>query len=144
MAQTAPGNDPIPFPSQGRPPRLTTEGPGISADEIVPSGALRSRKVTMGDITREEMDAKLEAVEARLETRLVSMDAKLDNLLSEIRRVGETAMDAKHAASEAKTAASAIKWNVFFAALGGIGITASLVVAFWAIGWQIADIVRPN
>ena len=91
----------------------------------------------MSDITREEMDAKLEAVEARLETRLVSMDAKLDNLLNEVRQVGSTA-------KEAKAAASSIKWNVLFAALGGVGVTASLVVAFWAIGWQIADILRPQ
>lgn len=89
----------------------------------------------MADITREEIDAKPQAVEARLETRLVSMDAKLDNLLTEVRHVGETA-------KEAKSAAASIKWNVFFAALGGVGITASLVVAFWAIGWQIADILR--
>ena len=37
------------------------------------------------------MNARLEAVEARLETRLVSMDSKMDTLLSEIRHVGESA-----------------------------------------------------
>ena len=91
----------------------------------------------MSDITREELSARFEAVEARMDARFARMDAKLDNLLNEVVRVGETA-------KEAKAAASSIKWNVLFAALGGVGITASLVVAFWAIGWQIADIVRPH
>ena len=91
----------------------------------------------MSDISREEMNARFEATEARMEARFIQMDGKLDRILVELRHVGETA-------KEAKVAAAAIKWNIFFAALGGIGITASLVVAFWAIGWQIADIVRPQ
>lgn len=91
---------------------------------------------SVSTLTREELDAKLEAVEARLETRLVSMEGKLDNLLNEVRHVGETAR-------EAKQAASTIKWNVLFAMLGGVAISASVIVAMWAIGYQIADVMKP-
>lgn len=142
MAHQASNDNPIPFSSQARLPPLNITGKGTGVDQHTSTYRLRSENKAMSDVTREEMDAKLQATEARLETRLVSMDAKLDNLLNEVRRVGDIARDAKDAASEAKAAASSIKWNVLFAALGGIGISASLVIAFWAIGWQIADIMR--
>lgn len=96
----------------------------------------------MSDITREEHDAKLEAVEARLETKLVTMDAKLDRIGGQIsaavERLSSETMGAKEAAQraelradEARSAASSMKWNILFTALGAVAV----LVAFWAI-WQ--------
>lgn len=86
--------------------------------------------------TRAELDAKLEAVEARLETKLVSMDGKLDALLNEIRHVGKSADDARRAASN-------IKWSVLFTAVGAVAIVVASIYALWALGYQIADLMRP-
>lgn len=87
----------------------------------------------MSDVSREEIDARLEAVEARLETRLVSMESKMDLILNEVRHVGDTAI-------EAKAAASNIKWNVLFTALGTVGVIGAVILAMWAVGYQIADL----
>ena len=75
--------------------------------------------------SREEVDAKLEAVEARLETRLVSIDGKLDRIVDRV----EIAVDAARAAS---LAASTIKWHIFFSFVGGIAI----ILAIWALWAQ--------
>lgn len=83
----------------------------------------------MTDPTREEMDAKLDAVEARLETRLTSIDGKLDRLFDNVNYVARTATEAKNAADKAHDAASNIKWNILFTALGVLGV----IVAMWAI-----------
>jgi hypothetical protein len=93
------------------------------------------RKVDMTEVSREEMNAKLEAVEARLEAKFISIDGKLDNLLSEIKHVGETAKDAKIAASN-------IKWNVLATAVGTVGVVGAVILAMWAVGYQIADILN--
>ena len=110
-------------------------------------------------LPREEADAKFEALEARLETRLTQLDAKIeqrfltldtkidqrfltlhskfDLMLLEIRHVGETAV-------EARTAARSIKWNMLFASLGTLGVTLSMVFALWTVGYQIADFMKPH
>ena len=137
MGPKASNDNPVPSPSQDHQHRLNVEGVNVRLRRAPLELSYRSGETEMSDITREEMNARFEAVEARMDARFVRMDAKLDTILVELRHVGQTA-------TEAKNAASAIKWNVFFAALGGVGITASLVVAFWAVGWRIADIVRPQ
>jgi hypothetical protein len=110
-------------------------------------------------LPREETDAKFEALEARLETRLTQLDSKIeqrfltlnmkidtailglnskfDLMLQEIRHVGEIAV-------EARTAARSIKWNMLFASLGTLGVTLSMVFALWTVGYQIADFMKPH
>jgi hypothetical protein len=113
-------------------------------------------------LPREEADAKFEALEARLETRLTQLDSKIEQrfltldgkletavfqlnskidskfelMLQEIRYVGEVSV-------EARTAARSIKWNMLFASLGTLGVTLSMVFALWTVGYQIADFMRP-
>jgi hypothetical protein len=110
-------------------------------------------------LPREEADAKFEALEARLETRLTQLDSKIEQrfmtldtavlalnskidckfelLLQEIRHVGEIAV-------EARTAARSIKWNMLFASLGTLGVTMSMLFGLWTVGYQIADLIRPH
>ena len=85
--------------------------------------------------SREEVNAKLEAVEARLETRLTSMDGKLDRLLDKITVVGETA-------KEAKTAASTIKWNILITAVATLAALIAVIVALNAVGFQVASVIK--
>ena len=108
-------------------------------------------------LPREEADAKFEALEARLETRLTQLDSKIDAkflsldmkidaavlalnskfdlLFQELRHVGEIA-------TEAQSAARNIKWNMLFASLGTLGVTMSILFGLWAVGYQIADLVK--
>jgi hypothetical protein len=114
-------------------------------------------------LPREEADAKFEALEARLETRLTQLDSKIEQrfltldtkietavlglnskidskfelMLQEIRHVGEIAV-------EARTAALSIKWNMLFASLGTLGVTMSMLFGLWMVGYQIADLIRPH
>ena len=87
-----------------------------------------------GGPTREEIDAKLALGEARVETALARLDGKMDILLNEVRHVGATAERAERAASN-------IKWNVFFTALGTVGVVVAVIIAMWAVGYQIADLI---
>ncbi len=104
-------------------------------------------ELSMSDPTREEYDAKLEAVEARLETRLVSIDGKLDRLFDKVElAVGQSA-EARTAANDARKAATEIKWHIIFTALATLGI----LLAAWAIWAQGVEMVgtllstpRPN
>lgn len=101
----------------------------------------------MNGPSREEYDAKLEAVEARLETRLATIegkmerfaatiDGKLDRLSDQMTNVASAASRAETAADAAKTSASNVKWNVLFISL----TTAALVlgsIALWLQGIEM-------
>lgn len=76
----------------------------------------------MSTPSREEIDAKLALVEARIETRLVSMDSKMDLILDRV-AIGTAT------AERAERAASNIKWNVLFAALGTLGVILAAILA---------------
>ena len=80
--------------------------------------------------SREEVNAKLEAAEARLETKLVTMDAKLDNIANRVEAGIELS-------KEAKKAASSMKWNILFTAIGVIGV----MVAIYALSTQAMEFV---
>jgi hypothetical protein len=125
-------------------------------------------------LPREEADAKFEALEARLETRLTQLDTKIEQrflmldtkidqrfltldtkietavlglnskidskfelMLQEIRHVGEISV-------EARAAARSIKWNMLFASLGTLGVTMTMLFGLWAVGYQIADLIKPR
>ena len=97
--------------------------------------------------SREEVNAKLEAVEARLDGKLTSIEGKLDRLGDQMvafntiggerfehlsREVGS----ARDAAERAATSASNVKWNIFFTALG---VVATLFAAWmiWSEGMEM-------
>ena len=75
----------------------------------------------------------LEAFEARLETRLMSIDNKLDRLTdsvgNKLDRLADRVEIGIDTTKEAKAAASMVKWNILFTALGAIG----LVIAVFAV-----------
>lgn len=104
---------------------------------------------------RAEYDAKLEALESRVDGRLAVMggrlaamegqlaamdgrlaameskfDGKFDRLFDRLETVARDAADAK-------TAASNMKWNILFTALGSVGV----MLAAWAMWAQGIDMV---
>ena len=87
--------------------------------------------------SREEMNAKLEAVEARLETRLTSIDVKLDRIGDRVETAVEQSRDAKTAANDARSAATSTKWNILFTAIG----VATVLIAAWAIMMQGMEMI---
>lgn len=92
----------------------------------------------MADPTREEYNAKLEAVEARLETKLVGIDGKLDRLADQLAGVAASATEAKTAAERARDVAGNIKWNIAFTALALIGV----IFAMWTIWAQAVEMTK--
>lgn len=101
----------------------------------------------MSNPTREEVAAQFEATEARIETKLVSLEgkfdltaAKIDNALSQIassqKVAQETAKRAETAATNALAANISNRWNVLFIALAVVGT----VIAMFAFGAQMFSI----
>lgn len=88
--------------------------------------------------TREEMHAKLEATEARLDKSLTEVLSGIDNIRSQVDSQGKILTgrfntlegkvgEATSAAKEAKASASTIKWNILFT---GLTVAALLFAAF--------------
>jgi hypothetical protein len=120
-------------------------------------------------LPREEADAKFEALEARLETRLtqldskieqrfltldtkidqrfLTLDAKIDTAVLGLNSKFEVMLqEIRHVGEisvEARAAARSLKWNMLFASLGTLGVTLSMVFALWTVGYQIADLIKP-
>lgn len=86
---------------------------------------------------RELTDAKLEAVEARVEARLVGIEGKIDRLLDRVEASVDASKEAKVEAGLAKTAAGNIKWNILFTGLTVL----ALLLATWAIWNQGMELV---
>jgi len=91
----------------------------------------------MSDQTQELVDAKLATVEAKLESRLVGIEGKLDRMFDRLDVVARDATEAKDAANRASVAVLNIKWHILFAALGTLG----LLLAAWALWAQGVDMM---
>ena len=90
----------------------------------------------MSEPTREEFDAKLATVEARLDGKLASIEGKLDRLFDRVDVSISYSKEAKEAADNARNVASSIKWNVAIIAITiAIGLVA--VAAFWVQGIEM-------
>ena len=87
--------------------------------------------------SRGEVNAKLEAVEARLDGKLVTIDVKLDRLFDRVEAAVQASEKAETAAGEAQRSASNVKWNIVATAIGVIAI----LFAAWAIWSQGVEMV---
>jgi len=76
-----------------------------------------------------EYNVKLEAVEARLDPRLVGIDGKLDRLTVQLLALATTVTEAKTAAVGLHEDMGNIKWNIVFTAFAVIGV----FFAMWII-----------
>ena len=106
----------------------------VSGEQFTPLSLGESK---MSDPTREEYDAKLEAVEARLGTSLVKIDGKLDRLFDRVDESVRTSHRAEDAANAARVAASNVKWNILITALAVVGV----MFAAWALWSQGIEMI---
>lgn len=91
----------------------------------------------MSEPTREEFDAKLGMVEARLDVKLAGIEGKLDRLSDQIGFVLTATNEAKAASFDARQAASNVKWNIAFTALAVIAV----ILALWGVWVQGVEMV---
>ena len=92
--------------------------------------------------SREEVNAKLEAVEARVDTKLVVMDSKLDRIVDLVNVSIQASKRAENSADEAKKSASNLKWNISFTAITTVGLVVA-IGAFWIHGMGfIANLLK--
>ena len=118
----------------------------------------------MSEVTRDEIDAKIAAAEARLETGLarmegkfdaglsrmegkldaglLRMEGKFDTVVTELTHVVSALKDTKEEARLAKVAASAISWNIGFTVLTAVAALIAVILTMWTITYQVADTVR--
>lgn len=89
---------------------------------------------------RELTDAKLEAVEARVETRLTGIEGKIDRLLDRVEASVTAAKEAKSEATLAKTAAGNTKWNILFTGLAVVALAFSGRQNKGTIAWRLAHV----
>jgi len=106
------------------------------------SSQIPGQNSAMGNfITREEVreiiSDKIQVSEARLDTKLVGLEAKMDRLIDKVDTAVTASKEAKQAAEGAHTASSNIKWNIFFTAVATIGLLAT----FWALTMQGMDFI---
>lgn len=111
---------------------IVTNTQSVAADD-------NSRKpLKMSDVTREEISARLEAVEARMDARVAGMSAKLDTALAEMRAdreansvrfaaVAKDIGDIKADLSGTKASFRTVIGNVWGAAVATITIVAAIV-----------------
>jgi hypothetical protein len=140
MPAQSPKNNVIPMYSHQGPSQVATSVYVYTSSDTISS----EKDDAMTDVTREEIDAKLEASEARRETGMVRLESKLDAVLSKLENVADNARDAKEEARLAKVAASNIKWNFGFTVLAGIGALIAVMLTMWTVSYQITDTVRQS
>ena len=117
-------------------------GSGIGGENVASLSEAKLRRPTgkdsgMADPTREEIDAKLAAVEARIEARLVGIDGKLDRITDQIVTMASQVKESKEAASGAKDAVNSMKWHTLATVLGAVAI----ILAMWTIWAQGMEFV---
>lgn len=112
---------------------------GWRAYEVPTKSEVVSREgKKMSEPTREEFDAKLGMVEARLDVKLAGIEGKLDRLSDQIGFVLTATNEAKAASFDARQAASNVKWNIAFTALAVIAV----ILALWGVWVQGVEMVE--
>jgi len=102
----------------------------------------RTKAKQMTNVSREEMNAKIEAVEARLETRIIQIDSKIDRVLDQLSHTSTTLRETKEEARLAKVAASGLKWNIGFIVLTAAVAVMTVVGVMYSLSFQIAAIFK--
>jgi hypothetical protein len=104
--------------------------------------------------TREEMNAKLEATEARMESKLDVIVRSLESVRDELKtqgtivglrfdRMDEKVNDAKTAANEARSASASVKWNILFTGLTVVALCYGAFVMWSDAVGMVHGILRP-
>jgi Fe2+ transport system protein B len=105
------------------------------------SESSNDQETIMADHTREEIDAKIAAVEARTDTKIARLEGKLDLVLSKLESVGEKITSSEDHRREDGRSIRANQWAI------GVGLAVLMVAlvalfpVFFGIGTQLRDMV---
>jgi hypothetical protein len=116
-------------------PQAQAENSGANANEnyaaiSIVRGFVGDQGVKMADHTREEIDAKIAASEARTDTKIARLEGKLDLVLSKLDSVmGDNRVTRTN------------QWVIGFGLAALLITIAALLPVFFGIGVQIKDIV---
>jgi hypothetical protein len=117
--------------------------------ETEADAATQSR--VMSDPTREKIDAKLAAVEARTETRFTELNGKIDRLADSISALGSTVASLKLDIADAKSDNRYTRWAIIvtviasaFAAIAALWITQANLLAAFSAGIAVRTETRES
>ncbi len=111
--------------------------------EDVMSGAIKTHSDgnAMTDLSREEIDAKIAASEARTDTKITRFEGKLDLVLSKLEDVKATNETIRTDVREDGRSTRANLWTIAFGLAILIVTLAALYPSFFGIGAQVKDMV---
>lgn len=96
-------------------------------------------EMVMPDPTREEVDAKIAASEARTDTKLAKIDGKLDLVIAKIDHVTESNSFLHKEIADSRRAVIANGWIIFAAIIAVIAILVTAGPSLFDLGMKIAD-----
>lgn len=95
----------------------------------------------MTDHTQELVDAKLAAVEARLDTKLTAMDGKLERFLDKATSLNEQlageVLRMREDVKEIKTDNKSTRTTTIVTGIGSVLAIAALIIGLWAAGISV-------
>lgn len=95
----------------------------------------------MTDHTQELVDAKLQAVEARLDTKLTAMDGKLERFLDKATSLNEQlageVLRMREDVKEIKTDNKSTRTTTIVTGIGSVLAIAALIIGLWAAGISV-------
>jgi non-ribosomal peptide synthetase component E (peptide arylation enzyme) len=105
----------------------------------------------MSDPTREEIDAKLAAVEARTETRFTELNGKIDRLADSISALGSTVASLKSDIADVKADNRYTRWTIIvtviasaLAAIAALWVTQANLLAAFSAGIAVRTETRES
>ena len=125
------------LPSSTVEPSYSSDHTTMARTDVVPADIAGER--SMSEPTREEFAARIEASEARMETRLVAIESKIDRAFDQFEVIRNDVREAKEATKETQKSVNNIKWNLLFAWLAGVTLVLGIIFGLWTLGWQVAD-----
>lgn len=93
-------------------------------------------------VSREELTARLETVEAHAAARQNAIDGKLDRVLDQIANLATQVGEAKAAADQAKAATTLTRWNLVFLVVGLFAAVVALVGLLSTLVGNITDLIQ--
>jgi hypothetical protein len=94
--------------------------------------SIANASAKMADLTREEIQAKIEASDARTDTKIVRMEGKLDLVLQTLQSTRDEARDNRRAII-------ANAWVIFAALVAIVGILAAVAPVIFDMGSRVCQ-----
>jgi hypothetical protein len=145
-------NEPRLIPPIGPGPYKVSEYANIYSTEVNTAQVKVSGESAMSDVTREEVESRIETSEARTELKIVRLEGKLDLVLSRLDTIREDNRTMRESAREdnriilesVRQDGRATKANIWVIGIGLAVLIVSMVAlfpVFFGLGTQVRDII---